>query len=48
MLGCSSETSKKIAPDSFWSVKMVESVIKRNPEPWMIDFREKPKWEYNI
>lgn len=25
---------------------MVESVIKRNPESWMIDFRETPKWEY--
>lgn len=29
-----------------WAVRMVDSVVKRNPEPWMIDFREKPKWEY--
>lgn len=29
-----------------WSVRMTKSVIQRNPEPWMIDFREKPKWEY--
>lgn len=25
---------------------MAESVMKRNPEPWMIDFRKTPKWEY--
>ncbi|UCE08894.1 MAG: glycoside hydrolase family 88 protein [bacterium] len=25
---------------------MTESVMKRNPEPWMIDFRKTPKWEY--
>ena len=29
-----------------WSERMAESVIKRNPEPWMIDFRKTPKWEY--
>ena len=29
-----------------WSVRMTNSEIKRNPEPWMIDFRETPKWEY--
>ena len=29
-----------------WSLRMAESVMKRNPEPWMIDFRETPKWEY--
>ncbi|MGQ1947928.1 glycoside hydrolase family 88/105 protein [Geofilum sp. OHC36d9] len=26
--------------------KMAVSDMARNPEPWMIDFREKPKWEY--
>jgi len=25
---------------------MTESVMQRCPEPWMVDFREKPKWEY--
>lgn len=25
---------------------MSDSEMKRNPEPWMIDFRETPKWEY--
>lgn len=29
-----------------WSVRMADAVMKRNPEPWMIDFRETPKWEY--
>ncbi|MDZ7332319.1 MAG: glycoside hydrolase family 88 protein [candidate division KSB1 bacterium] len=29
-----------------WSVRMADSEMKRNPEPWMIDFRETPKWEY--
>ncbi|MBN1155850.1 glycoside hydrolase family 88 protein [candidate division KSB1 bacterium] len=29
-----------------WAVRMADSVIKRNPEPWMIDFRKTPKWEY--
>jgi len=44
--GCSSDTSAIKGNDKVWSVKMAESVIKRNPEPWMIDFRETPKWEY--
>lgn len=25
---------------------MAQSVMKRNPESWMIDFRESPKWNY--
>jgi unsaturated rhamnogalacturonyl hydrolase len=29
-----------------WSIRMADSEMKRNPEPWMIDFRETPKWEY--
>ena len=37
---------RKAGRSSPWSVRMAESVMKRNPEPWMIDFREKPKWEY--
>ena len=31
---------------TLWAVRMADSVMKRNPEPWMIDFRETPKWEY--
>ncbi|MHA6249321.1 glycoside hydrolase family 88/105 protein [Pontibacter sp. CAU 1760] len=29
-----------------YSVWMADSDIKRNPEGWMIDFKEKPKWDY--
>lgn len=29
-----------------WSQRMAESVIKRNPESWMTDFRETPRWSY--
>lgn len=29
-----------------WSVRMADSDIKRNPEGWMIDFKDKPKWDY--
>ena len=36
----------KTLPPPPLSVRMAESVMKRNPEPWMIDFRKKPKWEY--
>lgn len=37
--------SQKLPPQR-WSVRMADSEMKRNPEPWMIDFRETPKWEY--
>lgn len=29
-----------------WSQRMAESVIKRNPESWMTDFRKTPRWSY--
>lgn len=29
-----------------WAVRMADSVMKRNPESWKIDFRRTPKWEY--
>lgn len=29
-----------------WSVRMADSDIKRNPQGWMIDFKDKPKWDY--
>lgn len=29
-----------------WSERMAKSVMKRNREPWMIDFRDSPKWNY--
>jgi unsaturated rhamnogalacturonyl hydrolase len=29
-----------------YAIRMADSDMQRNPEGWMIDFREKPKWEY--
>lgn len=29
-----------------WAVKIADSDIKRNPELWMADFVQKPKWDY--
>ncbi len=29
-----------------WSVSMVDSEMKRNPESWMVDFAKSPKWDY--
>lgn len=29
-----------------WSQRMTESIIKRNPESWMTDFRKTPRWSY--
>jgi unsaturated rhamnogalacturonyl hydrolase len=43
-LFCRSSVQKKDL--KIWSVRMTESIMKRNPESWMIDFRKKPKWEY--
>lgn len=43
---CTGKSSPENAPVDPWSTRMAESVMKRNPEPWMIDFRETPKWEY--
>ncbi len=40
-----SQKEGKISPVEY-AKKMADSDIKRNPEGWMIDFREKPKWEY--
>ena len=29
-----------------WSERMALSVMKRNPDPWKLDWRGEPKWEY--
>ena len=29
-----------------WSERMALSIMKRNPEPWMIDFMDRPVWSY--
>lgn len=31
---------------SFYSVRMADSEMKRNPEAWMLDFSKTPKWNY--
>ena len=31
-----------------WSDRMIDSVMKSNPESWMINFSTKPKWDYSI
>jgi unsaturated rhamnogalacturonyl hydrolase len=41
----SGSSKEKIVPLEY-AKKMADSDMKRNPEGWMIDFREKPKWEY--
>ncbi|MBX0332642.1 glycoside hydrolase family 88 protein [Pontibacter sp. HSC-14F20] len=38
--------TQTVAAEKPWSVWMADSDIKRNPEGWMIDFKEKPKWDY--
>ena len=43
IFSCNSLNQKKNLP---WSTRMADSEMRRNPEPWMIDFRETPKWEY--
>jgi unsaturated rhamnogalacturonyl hydrolase len=38
---------KKIAPvPPAWSVRMADSVMKRTPDPMMLDATEAPRWEY--
>ncbi|HLW06248.1 MAG TPA: glycoside hydrolase family 88 protein [Marinilabiliaceae bacterium] len=41
--GCTTSNKSK---EIIWAEKMAQSDMQRNPEPWMIDFRETPKWEY--
>ena len=43
LLNCGSSIHKN---NQSWSTRMADSEMKRNPEPWMIDFRQTPKWEY--
>ncbi len=35
-----------IGKDTPWSERMALSIIKRNPEAWMTDFRKSPRWAY--
>lgn len=38
--------TQTVAAEKPWSVWMADSDIKRNPKGWMIDFKDKPKWDY--
>ncbi|WP_018479493.1 glycoside hydrolase family 88/105 protein [Pontibacter roseus] len=38
--------TQTVAAEKPWSVRMADSDMKRNPEGWMIDFKDKPKWDY--
>ena len=56
LLGCSKSNTdtnaEKLGPTAMeesvrsYAVWMADSEIERNPEGWMVDFRETPKWEY--
>jgi len=51
LFSCKSSPSKTEknntqATQKRWSEQMAESVIKRNPEGWMLDFSKKLKWNY--
>lgn len=37
---------QKIPPGISWAERMAQSIIKRNPEAWMTDFRKTPRWSY--
>ncbi|WP_187263101.1 glycoside hydrolase family 88/105 protein [Pontibacter beigongshangensis] len=36
----------KIATNLKWSERMAQSIMKNNPEPWMIEFSKQPVWSY--
>jgi unsaturated rhamnogalacturonyl hydrolase len=38
--------SKMIPVDKTWSERMALSIMRRNPEPWKLDWRGSAKWEY--
>lgn len=39
-------TQVTISSDLPWSERMAQSIMLRNPEAWMTDFREEPRWTY--
>lgn len=45
-VSCTESASKEEVNPIDYAIKMADSDIQRNPEGWMIDFRDKPKWEY--
>ena len=45
-LGCASQSGA--AESAALSERMAESIMKRNPDPWMMDGKDKPVWTYTI
>ncbi|WP_162053317.1 glycoside hydrolase family 88/105 protein [Pontibacter pamirensis] len=44
--GAEAQAQQPQSAEKPYSVWMADSDIKRNPEGWMIDFKDKPKWDY--
>ena len=42
----SQEASITVSESLPWSERMAQSIMARNKESWMTDFREKPRWTY--
>ncbi|HEX7809928.1 MAG TPA: pectinesterase family protein, partial [Thermoanaerobaculia bacterium] len=40
------KTANRQPPTANWSARMADSVMKRTPDPLMLDARETPRWEY--
>ena len=39
-------TIRSVPQDAPWSERMALSIMSRNPEAWMTDFRDTPRWSY--
>lgn len=46
VLATTSVAAASIVEDMSWAERAALSDMQRNPEPWQIDFRETPKWNY--
>ncbi len=46
MAGSYGAEAQEIPLKGKWSERMALSIMKRNPEPWMIDFMDRPVWSY--
>jgi unsaturated rhamnogalacturonyl hydrolase len=44
--GLQQSLSQEISPKKKWSERMALSIIKNNPQSWMLDFSKKPVWSY--
>lgn len=46
LFSCKTSSEKNTASQTPFYVRMADSEMKRNPDLRLLDFREKPKWEY--